>query len=328
MPSLRLGMLPVELVKRLHPCGSERMGRFVTRRLCKIVSGTGAVLFLMLFAQGKIGELSRIEADAEASPRSAEGASVTAAEPALSNHLALKAELAQAGVTLGSPIYLRIFKSNGKDGASRVISSWKGGWDALLIPNLKRAWVELWVQGKDRNYKLFKNYSVCTYTGHLGPKHYDDDKQTPEGFYEIQSKGMNPNSAYYRSMDIGYPNAYDRMQGATGSNIKIHGMCISGGCFTMGEPQGEDHQQIEELYTLVKAVHADGQTHVPVHIFPFPMTAENIALYPDSSWMRFWNMLKPAYDLFERDRIPPQVRVINGEYVISPGSVYKEASEM
>jgi len=304
------------------------MGRLVTKRLFKIVSGIGAVLFLMIFAQGKIVELLRIAADAEASPRSAEGAYGITAGHAFINNLALKAELAQAGLTLGSPIYLRIFKSNGKDGALRIISSWKGVWDMLLIPNLKRAWVELWVQGKDRSYKFFKNYTVCTYTGHLGPKHYADDKQTPEGFYEIQIKGMNPHSTYYRSMDIGYPNLYDRMQGATGSNIKIHGMCISGGCFTMGEPQNEDHQQIEELYTLVKAVHADGQTQVPVHIFPFPMTEENMALYPDSSWLRFWNMLKPAYDFFERDRIPPQVQVINGEYVISSGSVYREAGEM
>ncbi len=293
----------------------------MTKRLFKIVSGTGAVLFYMIFAQGKIVELPRIEADAEASPRSAEGASITPVGNALLNNLALKAELAKAGLTLGSPIYLRIFKSNGKDGALRVISSWQGAWDALLIPNLKRAWVELWMQGKDGSYQRFKNYPVCTYTGHLGPKRDNEDKQAPEGFYEIQSKGMNSNSTYYRSMDIGYPNAYDRMQGATGSNIKIHGMCISGGCFTMGEPQSEDHKQIEELYTLVKAVHAEGQTQIPVHVFPFPMTEENMALYPDSSWMRFWNMLKPAYDLFERDRLLPQVQVINGEYVISPGSV-------
>jgi len=197
----------------------------------------------------------------------------------------------------------------------------KGAWDEVWIPNLKRAWVEVWVQEKHGGYRLFKNYPVCTYTGNLGPKREADDKQAPEGFYAIQSQGMNPNSAYYRAMDIGYPNAYDRMQRATGSNIKIHGMCISSGCFTIGEPQREDHQHLEELYTLVKAVHTEGQTRVPVHIFPFPMTEENMALYPNSNWLPFWNMLKPAYDLFERDRLPPQVQVINGEYVISPGSV-------
>src|SRR5262249_45352193 len=157
------------------------------------------------------------------------------------------------------------------------------------------------------------------YTGNLGPKHDAEDKQAPEGFYTIQSAGMNPNSAYYRSMDIGYPNAYDRLQRATGSQIKIHGMCISGGGLTMREPQREEHKQMEELYTLVKAAHAEGQTQVPVHIFPFPMTEENMALHADSSWMPFWTMLKPAYDLFERDRIPPQVHVLNGEYVIIPG---------
>jgi murein L,D-transpeptidase YafK len=88
----------------------------------------------------------------------------------------------------------------------------------------------------------------------------------------------------------------------------------------MGEPLSEDHQQIEELYMLVQAVHANGQTQVPVHIFPFPMTEENMAQYADSQWVGFWNMLKPAYDFFERDRRPPQVQVLNGVYVVAPGS--------
>ena len=78
---------------------------------------------------------------------------------------------------------------------------------------------------------------------------------------------------------------------------------------------------MEELYTLVKVAHAEGQTQVPVHIFPFPMTEENMALHAHSSWIQFWTMLKPAYDLFERERIPPQVRVLNGAYVIAPGLV-------
>lgn len=286
-----------------------------------MVSGLGTGLFLLMFAPGRIVELPRIAADAEAAPRSAEAAALTTAGPALGNALGLRAALAQAGLTLGSPIYLRVFKSNGQEGVLRIVSSVQLALGEVWIPNLKRAWVELWVQGQDGSYKLFKNYTVCTYTGHLGPKRYEADKQAPEGFYAIQRQGMNANSEYYRSMDIGYPNAYDRLQRATGSHIKFHGMCISGGCFTMGEPHGEDHQQMEELYTLVQAVHTYGQTQVPVHIFPFPMTEENMALHANSSWMQFWTMLKPAYDFFERNRLPPQVQVINGEYVIAPGSM-------
>ena len=76
---------------------------------------------------------------------------------------------------------------------------------------------------------------------------------------------------------------------------------------------------MEELYTLVKAAHAEGQTQVPVHIFPFPLTEENLDLHANSSWMQFWTLLKPAYDLFERDHIPPEVHLLNGEYVITPG---------
>ena len=297
------------------------MGRFVTKSLFSVVFGIAAGLFVMMFVRGNLVELPRSAADAEASSRSAAGTSVTTAGNTLLNTLALQAELVQAGVTLGAPVYLRIFKSNGKDGAFRTIGSVQGVWEERWFPNLKRAWVELWVQGKDGSYQLLKSYPVCTYTGNLGPKRDAEDKQAPEGFYTIQRTGMNPNSAYYRSMDIGYPNAYDRLQRATGSQIKIHGMCISGGCFTMGEPQSEDHQHMEELYTLVKTAHAEGQTQVPVHIFPFPMTEENMALHAHSSWIQFWTMLKPAYDLFERERIPPQVRVLNGAYVITPGLV-------
>jgi hypothetical protein len=295
----------------------------VIRRQCISVLGLLVVLIVMMAVHGSSLRLPRLATPVEAAPRSAAGASVTPVANVLINPLTLQAELAQAGLTLGAPIYLRIFKSSGKDGTARLISSVPRAFEEVWIPNLKRAWVELWVQSKEGSYQLFKRYPVCTYTGHLGPKLYNEDKQTPEGFYTIQSHGMNPNSTYYRSMDIGYPNAYDRLRRATGSNIKIHGMCISGGCFTMGEPHGEDHQQIEELYTLVRAVHANGQPQVPVHIFPFPMTEENLAQYADSSWIRFWHMLKPAYDLFERDRIPPQVDVINGEYVISPGVVHR-----
>jgi hypothetical protein len=297
------------------------MDRLVTTRLFAMVSGIATALFCLMCAQRSMVELPRIEADAEAAPRSAEGASLTAG-PVLSSALGLRAAFAQAGLTLGAPIYLRVFKSNGQEGTLRLVSRVQRALEEVWIPNLKRAWVEMWVQGQDGSYKLLKRYTVCTYTGHLGPKRYEADKQTPEGFYAIQRQGMNANSMYYRSMDIGYPNAYDRLQRATGSNIKIHGMCISGGCFTMGEPDSEDHQQMAELYALVQAVHAYGQTQVPVHIFPFPMTEENMALHTDSSWMPFWNMLKPAYDLFERDHIPPQVQVINGEYVISPGSAH------
>lgn len=276
------------------------------------------VAVLVLLTAGMLIVLQNGAAAATASRSAVAPAATT--EPVLSNHLPLKAALAQAGLTLGSPIYLRVFKSNGKEGIFSTLASVPRGGTEVWIPNLKRAWVELWMQGQDRHYQLFKHYPVCTYTGDLGPKRTEADKQTPEGFYAIESRGMNPHSAYYRSMDIGYPNAYDRMQGATGSHIKIHGMCISGGCFTMGEPHSEDHRQIEELYTVVRAAHANGQAQVPVHIFPFPMTADNMALYAHAPWIRFWSQLKPAYDLFARDRVPPEVQVINGEYVILPGS--------
>ena len=133
------------------------------KSLFSMVSRIGAVLFVMIFAPGNRVELPRSAADAEAASQFATGASVTTAGNALSNTLILQAELAQVGVTLGSPVYLRIFKSNGKDRAFRTIASVQGVWEERWIPNLKRAWVELWVQGKDGSYQLLKSYPVCTY---------------------------------------------------------------------------------------------------------------------------------------------------------------------
>ena len=56
---------------------------------------------------------------------------------------------------------------------------------------------------------------------------------------------MNPNSHYYLSFDIGYPNAYDRAYGRTGSNIMVHGDCSSRGCYAMTD------EQISEIYALL-----------------------------------------------------------------------------
>ena len=60
----------------------------------------------------------------------------------------------------------------------------------------------------------------------VGPKHFEGDQRTPEGLYEID--WGNPNSAYYLSLHISYPNAEDRAYAAArgrspGGMIMIHG---------------------------------------------------------------------------------------------------------
>ena len=71
--------------------------------------------------------------------------------------------------------------------------------------------VELW--GKDNSsstYKLFREYNICMSSGDLGPKRKQGDYQVPEGFYHIDR--FNPNSNFYLSLGINYPNTSDRIQ--------------------------------------------------------------------------------------------------------------------
>src|SRR5262249_54392270 len=157
--ALRVGRKRNGPSETLRRHSRRRKGRFVTTSRCSMVFGIAVGLLLMLCVQGSRVELPRVVTDAEA-----------ASAQALSPTLALQTALAQAGASLGSPIYLRIFKSNGQDGVLRTIASVKGALAEWWFPNLKRAWVELWVQGKDSTYRLFKSYPVCTYTGNLGPK--------------------------------------------------------------------------------------------------------------------------------------------------------------
>lgn len=199
--------------------------------------------------------------------------------PALTGHLAGK------GLLLGSPIYLRIFKET-----------------ALL---------EVWVRS-GRCFRLFKIYPICRFSGNLGPKRQMGDLQAPEGFYYVTPDRMNPNSLFHLSFDLGYPNAFDRVHGCTGDAIQVHGSCASIGCFAMTDAG------IEEIYALADAAFRAGQRFFRVHVFPFPMTEENMELCRDSEWHVFWSNLKEGYDFFARTCRPPNVLVQEGRYVFGP----------
>jgi len=198
-------------------------------------------------------------------------------------HPILEKKLSDAHLTYGAPVFIRIIKSSYT--------------------------LELWIKSES-TYVLFKNYSICNYSGVLGPKQKMGDKQSPEGFYGTTPRLMNPDSKYYLSFDIGYPNAYDRFHACSGSSIAIHGMCGSIGCFAMTNPC------IEEIYTLVDAAMKNGQKFVPIHIFPFPLTELNVQDLKESAWHSFWEELKPGYNYFEKNHTPPEITVINGRYRI------------
>lgn len=150
---------------------------------------------------------------------------------------------------------------------------------------------EVFVRRQNR-YQLFRSYPICAFSGGIGPKKKEGDRKTPEGFYGISRTSLNPASRYHLSMNIGYPNSYDRQKGYTGSFIMIHGDCVSVGCIAMTNPL------IEEIYTLVEKALDNGQGRIPVHIFPFHMTPQNLNVLTNSEHIDFWQNLASGYQRF------------------------------
>jgi murein L,D-transpeptidase YafK len=173
--------------------------------------------------------------------------------------------------------------------------------------------LELWVE-KDGRFVRFATYPICLWSGRLGPKLKEGDKQAPEGFYTVASEQLNPNSRWHRAFNLGYPNAFDQAQGRHGSFLMVHGGCSSIGCYAVTDPV------IDELWRFVTAALDSGQSRVPVHVFPFRMTERNLAARKGGRWGDFWTDLKRGYDIFEASHLPPAVSVCNGRYVFEPGT--------
>jgi murein L,D-transpeptidase YafK len=179
----------------------------------------------------------------------------------------------------------------------------------VLIRTYKQeAEFEVWKQDVHGRYALLKTFPMCRWSGQLGPKRKEGDRQAPEGYYAIAPAQMNPNSNYHLSYDMGYPNAYDRAHGGTGSYLMVHGDCSSAGCYSMTD------QQIEEIYALVREAHSGGQKAVQMEAFPFRFTAANMARHRLDPNMQFWKNLKEGADRFEITKLEPKVGVCNGKY--------------
>lgn len=178
----------------------------------------------------------------------------------------------------------------------------------------KEAELEVWKMKADGTYALLKTYPVCRWSGQLGPKKREGDRQVPEGFYSVTPGLMNPNSNYYLSFNIGYPNAYDRAHGYTGGLIMVHGACSSAGCFSMTD------EQIAEIYAIAREAFAGGQRSIQVQSMPFRMTPQNMARYRLDPNMKFWNQIKEGYDHFEVTKREPQVAVCGRRYVFNATS--------
>ncbi|WP_185983705.1 L,D-transpeptidase family protein [Aureimonas mangrovi] len=169
--------------------------------------------------------------------------------------------------------------------------------------------LEVWKQTTDGSYALLKTYPMCAWSGKLGPKTAEGDRQAPEGFYNITRGHLNPNSAHHLAVNMGYPNAYDQANGFTGSNLMIHGSCNSSGCYAM------DNHQIEEIYALARHAFEGGQRNFQIQAYPFRMTPENMARHRNNEHMAFWRNLKQGYDRFELSKRPVSTAVCEKRYV-------------
>jgi len=191
----------------------------------------------------------------------------------------LQTELKRKGFNFNSPVYIRLFKDVSE--------------------------LEIWIKS-GAQYRLFKTYEICTYTGGLGTKTRTGDQKSPEGFYIIKPTQLNPMSTYHLAINVGYPNKLERLKGYTGDEIMIHGYCASLGCYAMTD------QRIEEIYTLVYKAFEAGQQKIDIDIFPFRMDNEHMKTYPASPFIAFWKTMKPGYDLFEKYHVPP-IAIIKGK---------------
>ncbi len=167
--------------------------------------------------------------------------------------------------------------------------------------------LEVWARDTLDNYILYKTFPICYFSGGLGTKTKQGDGKSPEGFYVLKANQMNPWSSYHLSINIGYPNVLERQKGYTGSHIMIHGDCVSIGCYAIG------NDAIEHIWTLLY-YSFNKYSNVPLHIFPFKMTSQNMKLLYEQSMFDFWQNLKEGYDFFENKKNIPTVKVSGSKY--------------
>lgn len=197
----------------------------------------------------------------------------------------VEATLIMKEIAPEAPVYLRVFKEESE--------------------------LEVWKARPNGRYALVKTFPICNWGGTLGPKRVTGDLMSPEGFYGVTRGAMKPDSKYHLAFNIGYPNALDKALGRTGGFIMVHGDCKSVGCFAMSD------KYIEEIYAFVRDALNAGETFIPVHVFPFRMSAENMKRHSGNPARDTWRPLKEAYDDFAHSREPPKIGMCGRRYVVN-----------
>jgi murein L,D-transpeptidase YafK len=191
--------------------------------------------------------------------------------------------LQQKKIPISSPILVRVFK--------------------------EEAELEVWKQDTTGRFQILKTYPICRWSGDLGPKFWEGDRQTPEGFSRVTPEQMNPHSNYYLAINTGFPNSFDKANNRDGSLLMIHGDCRSSGCYAMTD------EQISEVYSLARDSFQGSRQSFQIQAYPFRMTPANLARHRNNPNLAFWKMLKIGSDHFEATHLEPKVDVCNRLYV-------------
>lgn len=202
---------------------------------------------------------------------------------------ALKGTMNAKGMDASSPVLIRLFKQESE--------------------------LEVWKKDRSGRYALLKTYPICRWSGKLGPKTRKGDRQAPEGFYQVARNQMNPDSLYYLSFNLGFPNRLEAALGWAGDALMIHGACSSMGCYAVTDAAAA------EIYAVAREAFRGGQPSFQVQAYPFRMTAENLAVHRDDPNMSFWMTLKDGNDHFELTREEPRVGACSSRYVFNAANV-------
>ncbi len=176
--------------------------------------------------------------------------------------------------------------------------------------------VKLYVKKKnDSKWQIYRQYPFCWTSGELGPKRQQGDYQIPEGYYKVNH--FNPHSTFHLSLGVSYPNKADRIKSPhrdKGGAIYMHGGCATIGCIPIRD------EPIKEVYILSLIARSNGQTSIPIHIFPFEYSEAKMTIafakFPEHK--EFWGNLFEVEKKFNEEKIQATVRIDNkGNYYLN-----------
>lgn len=163
--------------------------------------------------------------------------------------------------------------------------------DKIILVAFKEERILQVYANDNQKIKLIKEYPFTAFSGQLGPKLKEGDRQIPEGIYKTEY--LNPNSSFYLSIKVNYPNEFDISKteltnvSEMGGDIFIHGKSNTVGCIPIGD------EAIEEVFLLIsKAMNNE------VKVIISPRDFRSNPIYPKIDGIDWENEL---YEIIEKE---------------------------